>query len=252
MNIDNISVIDISLIQENTRNPNKMEPQDFHQLMKSLHDSFGNHQWPIIIRKHPELENKYEIVDGAHRYRAMKELGFQEIIVSIQDMSDKDARIKTIAMNKFRGESDNILLANLIKDLKESFDMTNQMIQDKLWFSEEQIEWLYSLLDFDFEKHSKPTVLEDENTAEKIDTPFIISLPTKLMNQLNQYFIKANLWEKKTALFIMLQYFTEEHRKNTLDNTLIETIKQTLIQTESEESIADSFIPENILDEVTF
>ena len=51
---------------------------------------------PIQVRFSPD---GYEIVDGEHRWRICRDLGFLEVPCIIQDFSDNEAKIKTLQLN---------------------------------------------------------------------------------------------------------------------------------------------------------
>ena len=100
-------LIPIDIIEENTRNPNKMDETEFQKLKESIDKSWWNWKQPIEVRIHPndwedDCKYKYQIIDWAHRFRAMKACWFEEIIAIINDMDEKDAMIDTIKMNKHR------------------------------------------------------------------------------------------------------------------------------------------------------
>jgi ParB/RepB/Spo0J family partition protein len=65
-------IININLIEENTRNPNSMQKHKYTALVENIKRSNGNYKQPILVRE--KGEGRYEIIDGAHRYRACKEL----------------------------------------------------------------------------------------------------------------------------------------------------------------------------------
>jgi ParB/RepB/Spo0J family partition protein len=94
--------LDISLIEPNHWNPNVMKEVDFEKLRREIAFTKSNQGYPIIVRKHPSLDGMYEIVDGEHRRKAMKELGIKEVWADVQILTDKEARLKTIKSNKFR------------------------------------------------------------------------------------------------------------------------------------------------------
>lgn len=74
---ENNQIVDINLLSPNKYNP-KLDynstpelQREFERIKKSLIDH-GQID-PVIVRK---IENGYEIIDGFHRYCAMKELGW--------------------------------------------------------------------------------------------------------------------------------------------------------------------------------
>lgn len=71
---------------------------------------------PIIVRS---KDDAYEIVDGEHRWRICRDLGWEEIPCIIHDYSDNEAKIKTLQINYMRGSAVPIRLAHLIHDLNK-------------------------------------------------------------------------------------------------------------------------------------
>ena len=54
-------------------NPNRMAKANFEKLKRHIKQSH-NYE-PLIIRKHPEIENHFQIINGHHRAAALKQLG---------------------------------------------------------------------------------------------------------------------------------------------------------------------------------
>lgn len=155
--------IPLSKIEENEWNPNKVEDVNFNKLMEDISKSGGNQDQPILLRPKGD---KYEVVDGAHRFRALKELGIKDAIAIVKELEDKDAKLKTISMNKFRGDFDSVLLAELIVDLKNNHGVTDEEIEKTLGYSGDQIKGFESLIEFDFDKPEDPEVPEiDDNPS---------------------------------------------------------------------------------------
>lgn len=90
--------IDISLLKEDGNNPNKMSQKSFEALKKTI-KKYG-FLVPVITN------NEYIIADGAHRVRAAKDLGMQQIPVIKVDVSEVDRRLLRQIMNKLKGEHD--------------------------------------------------------------------------------------------------------------------------------------------------
>lgn len=134
-------------IQENSWNPNVMGNAEFQWLKRQLDKDNGNFKQPIIVRK--AEWGKMEIIDGAHRYRAMKELDFDDIIAIEVTATDAEARVKTIQMNKLRGTVDSVKLAELVSELKSKYWVTDAEIQEELSMEQKEMESLWNLTDFD-------------------------------------------------------------------------------------------------------
>lgn len=106
----------IGLLRANPWNPNKMDPAMYRKELASIR-KFGFVD-PITVRS---VAGGFEIIDGEHRWRAARELGFAEIpIFSLGPMPDEDAKQLTIVLNETRGKAEPRKLGALLKDLLES------------------------------------------------------------------------------------------------------------------------------------
>ena len=45
---------------------------------------------PLVVRKHPELPNQYELVAGERRWRALKQLDVAQVPVVLRNVSDNE------------------------------------------------------------------------------------------------------------------------------------------------------------------
>ena len=118
----NVLAVPIEKVQANTYNPNHVAPPE----MKLLYDSILNdgYTMPIVCYYLPDID-KYEIVDGFHRYTTMlrhkdiyeREKGFLPVVVIDKPLSDRIA--STIRHNRARGTHDIDLMVNIVKELKD-------------------------------------------------------------------------------------------------------------------------------------
>ena len=160
MELKNIPTVSI---QPNAYNPNVVPDDIMVQLKKSIQrDGFLQ---PIIVRPAKE-DGKYEIIDGAHRYQVMTDLGKAEIPCLIIEKDDNLAKVSTINMNKLRGEFDTIKLAEVLVDLKKTY--TDEQLHDLLGYTPEVIKSYTEVLDFDFKKFEaeKDTEVKDFDIKE--------------------------------------------------------------------------------------
>jgi len=106
-----VEYVGVDSIKPNKYNPNRQNEHDFELLLKSMQeDGFTQ---PIVCQKNRT------IVDGEHRWRAAKTLGYDEIPVVFVDMTDEQMKISTLRHNRARGSEDIELTAALMKDLQE-------------------------------------------------------------------------------------------------------------------------------------
>ena len=119
----NVIPVPIEKIQANTYNPNHVAPPE----MKLLYDSIkeDTYTMPIVCYYLPDVD-KYEIVDGYHRYTVMlthkdiyeREHGLLPVVVIDKPLSDRMA--STVRHNRARGTHDINLMTNIVAELKES------------------------------------------------------------------------------------------------------------------------------------
>ena len=112
-------------------------------------------------------EDHYEVVDGEHRLAIARELKLAEVPCAVIELSDFEAKIKTLQLNGFRGENDPELLARLLLDLsleKDILALTEELPLDR--FDIEASLELLSLKDQSREDESLDRRMEEEAKRE--------------------------------------------------------------------------------------
>lgn len=119
----NVRPVPIEKIQANSYNPNHVAPPE----MKLLYESIKDDGYTMsIVCYHLKDEDKYEIVDGYHRYCVMlnhKDIYKREhgmLPVTVIDKPIQDRIASTIRHNRARGTHDVDLMVNIVKELKDS------------------------------------------------------------------------------------------------------------------------------------
>lgn len=107
-----ITHVHIDDIHPNDYNPNRQSTHDFELLCRSMEeDGFTT---PIIVQRKDNV-----IVDGEHRWRAAKVLGYTQVPVVFVDMTPEQMRISTLRHNRARGTEDAGLVSEIIRDLQK-------------------------------------------------------------------------------------------------------------------------------------
>jgi ParB-like chromosome segregation protein Spo0J len=120
-------------LSPNAYNPNRQSEHDFDLLKKSMtEDGFTQ---PIIVRKSDMM-----IVDGEHRWRAGRDLGYDEVPVVFVDFTDEQMRISTLRHNRARGAEDVQLSAEVLRDLERLGAL--EWAQDSLMLDDTEIQVL--------------------------------------------------------------------------------------------------------------
>lgn len=119
----NVKRIHINQIQANSYNPNSVAPPEMELLEKSIWED--GYTMPVVCY-YLESIDKYEIVDGYHRYTVLKtskrvaerEQNYLPIVVIDKDDSNRMA--STIRHNRARGSHNIELMSNIVADLVEA------------------------------------------------------------------------------------------------------------------------------------
>lgn len=97
----------------NEWNPNKTTDRQQAAIGESL-QTYGQ-VLELLVRPHPTEPDKFQIVDGEHRYNALSETVYVNVI---HDLSEADAKKLTIVLNETRGKADKVELAQLLADIQ--------------------------------------------------------------------------------------------------------------------------------------
>lgn len=119
----NVKTIPIEKIQANSYNPNSVASPEMKLLYQSIKQD--GYTMPIVCYYLQDID-KYEIVDGFHRYTTMlehKDIYDREngcLPVSVIDKPLSDRMASTIRHNRARGSHDIGLMTNIVADLVDS------------------------------------------------------------------------------------------------------------------------------------
>lgn len=162
-----VKFVDINEVKPNRWNPNVLPERHLDQMVKDVKRK--GFVGAIICR---EKGKGYEILDGEHRWRALKIIGAAKCPVILVDYDDTEARLATIRFNRLRGELDMVKLSDLmvVLDKRLGEDVTNL-----LSFDAGEVENLLSFAE-------APDVV---SPVEEVETP---SLPEKAFTK------KGGLW----------------------------------------------------------
>lgn len=119
----NVQAVPIEKIQANSYNPNSVAPPEMKLLYKSILED--GYTMPVVCYYLAETD-KYEIVDGFHRYTIMqthkdiynREKGCLPVVVIDKDESNRMA--STIRHNRARGTHSIDLMTNIVAELTKS------------------------------------------------------------------------------------------------------------------------------------
>lgn len=137
----NVQKVHIDRIQANSYNPNAVAPPEMKLLEVSIWED--GYTMPIVCYSIKDTD-KFEIVDGYHRYTTMKtsqriydrENGYLPIVVIDKDESNRMA--STIRHNRARGSHSVELMSNIVADLVEA-GMSDQWIVKHIGMDKDEL-----------------------------------------------------------------------------------------------------------------
>lgn len=172
----NLQTVAIDKIVPNTWNPNRQSDFIFEKELTSI----KTHGFidPLLVR---ETEAGLEIVDGEHRWKAAKQLGFTEVPVNNLGVITTDqAKQLTIIMNEVKGQADSGLLSDLLKNLNDTLGLEHLVAN--LPYTELELDALIKNAQVGFDELDKgvktPTPPDEPEVEEGYRTIFL-KLPSE-------------------------------------------------------------------------
>src|SRR5438105_4253456 len=112
-----IEHVDIDDLRPDPANPRRISDAELESLTRSMRE-WGFVQ-PVLVRKEDHV-----VIGGHQRLLAARRLGIKTVPVIFVDMSQDQARLLNVALNRISGEWDEELLARLLADLQPAADLT--------------------------------------------------------------------------------------------------------------------------------
>lgn len=176
-----VELVPLSQVDPNPWNPNQQSDRAFQATQESLL-SYG-FVTPIVVRPHPEEEGRFQVIDGEHRWRAMRAFSDEglppgasdalrqlveegNIPAQVVPMPDAWAKKFTIIANETRGKADAVELGNLLSELAQ--DTSLEDLVKGLPFSPQELEELIKVGEFDWDAYNQEP---SDGTAAKNDDP---------------------------------------------------------------------------------
>lgn len=138
-------MVPIEFLRPNASQPRKrFDAESISALVDSVREK-GILQ-PLLVRRHPEQTNAYEIVAGERRWRAAQRAGLREVPVVIKELSDGEALEIALIENVQREDLTAIEEAEGYRRLMEEFDHTQEALAQTIGKSRSHIANMLRLL----------------------------------------------------------------------------------------------------------
>jgi len=102
-------------------NPNRMSKAKFAKLVRNI-EKTGRYE-PLVVRPCPRKPDCFQIINGHHRCRVLRELGYKTAEALVWDVNDQDTDILLATLNRLAGSDVLDKKLALLKRLnKSAFD----------------------------------------------------------------------------------------------------------------------------------
>ena len=202
--------------------PNPQQPRK-HFDQKSLNElaqsisSQGIIQ-PLVVRRHPEFPNKFELVAGERRWRALKQIDVTQVPVVLRNVSDNEILEVSILENIQRENLTVIEEAQSYFDLLQVHGYTQEELAKKLGRDRSTIANMLRLLQL-------PSALKNDLETGRITAGHarsILSLPNEGLQLEVRKSLLRNSWsvrETERQVRIKLDYLSKFSPRNVTKNS---------------------------------
>lgn len=139
--IDNVQWIPSRELKANNYNPNAV----LNSELKLLEESILSNGWVFPIVVNPNNI----IIDGFHRWQLsltsqkIRERDAEEVPCVVVDISDREAMMMTVRMNRAKGQHVAFRMSDLVQSLVDDYDVTPEEMIQKMGMTPGEVELLY-------------------------------------------------------------------------------------------------------------
>lgn len=113
--------IGLDLLVDHPANANVMGRGMFGKLVGAIGRS-GRYE-PVVVRRVEGESDKYQIINGHHRVRALRELGYSEAECVVWDVDDDEALVLLASLNRLVGKDDAMKKLSLVRELAGRYEV---------------------------------------------------------------------------------------------------------------------------------
>jgi hypothetical protein len=198
--------IPIDKLTAHPGSPNRMSKRNFARLVRNI-ERTGRYE-PLVVRQQGD---SFQIINGHHRCRALKQLGYKAVDAIVWDMDDAEADILLCSLNRLKGSDELDKKLSLLDRIND--EMPAREMAKLLPFTRSQIEKLRGL-----KVPSAPAKIDVKSFA----VPMVFFLSTEQQQIVSEAMasVKDNRGKKTkaarnaAALTRMAQCFIRRDRKD--------------------------------------
>ncbi len=131
----------------------------------------------LVVRPYPKKKGHYIVVDGHHRLMVIKDLGWKSAPCQVEAMTEEDAGLLLLTLNRLRGTDIPKKRAELIESLVPVFSL--DQLAELLPETKDDIEGLLALLAQDDNALEKALQEQMADEAASLPVPFGFMVPAQ-------------------------------------------------------------------------
>lgn len=165
-------IIALKLLDADPRNANVCDAETLDKLRANIQRT--GFCPPLIVRPHPQKEGRFMILDGHHRKLVLERLKWKSVECQVWSVSEEDAQLALVTLNRLRGTDNLRKRAELIQSLSQSLNIED--LANLIPETPPEIENLLSSLQFDFEALEVQLKAQQQAEQERLPVPFTCML----------------------------------------------------------------------------
>lgn len=184
---EEVQLVPVDLIKPSPfENPNEFSEELLESLKKDI-ETNGLIANAIVVNPKDNT-----IIDGNHRAKIMKELGYTEIPVVYYEPTDEvEHKILSVSLNQKRGTFNEQRLHNLVKSILDSGKYSLEELKTKLGFNMSELKEKLETIKVD-ENLIKRLEQESQESENNMPVPLNFVVTKKQEKIINQAFLEAS------------------------------------------------------------
>jgi ParB family chromosome partitioning protein len=99
--VNQVQSIALDKLLAHPDNPNRMSKAKFAKLVRNI-ERTGRYE-PLVVRPCPQKTDCFQVINGHHRWRALRELGYKTAEALVWNVNDDDTDILLATLNRLGG-----------------------------------------------------------------------------------------------------------------------------------------------------
>jgi ParB family chromosome partitioning protein len=120
----------------------------------------------LIVRAHPSEPEQFQVLDGHHRIRVLRDLGHTEARCDVWDVDDREAKVLLATLNRLEGQDQPLRRAELLHALLG--EVSTEDLATLVPETEAEIQDLHALLQFPVDEIAAQLGAEAEENEKKL------------------------------------------------------------------------------------